>query len=209
VTGDQCGIDLRPGRIPRRAPASDGQHKAGLTADKEISVSLLTSFRGSGRRRRALAAGATALGVAALTVGLTVAPASASTYEATLSIRSLGGNGSWHLDSNGQGVYGGGRQSWDFFENGYPTASVPWNFRVTGTGNCLDGNSAGAVYALPCNSNNAYQNWTLGAGNDLGFTLQSVGTGLCLNIDPGNGAVNAIACNWNNLNEVWAWDSPS
>ena len=170
-------------------------------------MSLLTSFRALGRRRRGLAVGAATLGAAALAVGLTVAPASASTYETTLSIRNLGGNGSWHLGSNGQSVYGGGIQHWDFFENGDPTANVPWNFRVTGTGNCLDGDKAGAVYALPCNSNNVFQNWTLGAGNNRGFTLQSVGTGLCLNLDPGNGAVNAIACNWNNLNEVWAWDS--
>lgn len=121
-------------------------------------------------------------------------------------MHNLGGSGQWYLGSNGQSVYGTtSAQEWDFFQNfdlsyyGKPT----WNLRDAGTGNCLDGNYAGAVYATPCNSGNTYQNWGIGGGNSMGFTFQSYQTGLCLNIDPGDGAINAIACNWNNLNEIW------
>jgi hypothetical protein len=168
-------------------------------------VSLLTSFRTFGRRRRGLAACAATLGAAALAVGLTVAPASASSYYETSEIHNLGGNGQWCLGNNGGSVYGTScAPQWDFFQN-YISGQETWNFRATGTGNCLDGNYAGAVYATPCNSGNTYQNWTLGGGNSLGFTIQSYQTGLCLNINPGDGAINAIACNWNNLNEVWNW----
>ena len=171
-------------------------------------MSLLTSFRALRRRRHGLAAGAAALGTAVLAVGLTVAPASASQYYGTLPFHSLGGNQQWYLGSNGSGVYGTtGAQQWDFFQSYeyYVGGQTTWNFRAAGTGSCLDGNYAGAVYASPCDSNNTYQNWSIGGGNSLGFTVQSYQTGLCLNIDPGSGAVNAIGCNWNNLNEVWNW----
>lgn len=166
-------------------------------------MSLLTSFRMRGRGRRGLAAGAAALGAATLAVGLTVAPASADPY--TQPLRSLGGSGQWYLGSNGGSVFGTtSAPTWQFWDN-FAFSKETYVIQASGTSNCLDGNEAGSMYTSPCNSKNTYENWNIGGGNDMGFTFQSFQTGLCLNLDPGNGAINAIACNWNNLNEVWTY----
>jgi Ricin-type beta-trefoil lectin domain len=179
-------------------------------------MSLLTSFQALGRRRRGLAAGAATLGATALAIGLTVAPASASTYEGTFLLKNDTTGGNWCLASSNGNVYGATcnsadpTQQWDWFASDAYQVNGEWtlNARATGTGNCLDGNGAGAVYTTPCNSGNTYQNWSEG-GQGAGYTMQSYQTGLCLNINPSGGAINAIACNWNNLNENWQFVAAS
>jgi Ricin-type beta-trefoil lectin domain len=167
-------------------------------------VSLVTRFRAFSSRRRGLTAGAAILGTTALTVGLTVAPASAgSTYQQT---------GTWQdyqtglcLDGNSSGaVYtnpcnGDAYQKWGV----WLTTDNTNNFQSQQTGLCLDSNYAGAVYADACNSNDTYQGWTEG-GEGPGVTIQDFQTGLCLDSNYAY-AVYADACNWNDTYQNWEY----
>jgi hypothetical protein len=90
----------------------------------------------------------------------------------------------------------------------YTTPFGGLNLKNVANGQCLDSNASGSVYTDPCNWNNEYQSFTFG-GQGVGVTIQSQATSLCMNAyqpdgEPAYGySVNAIACNWNNLNENW------
>jgi hypothetical protein len=170
----------------------------------EISVTLLPTLGSLASRRRGLTACAAALGSTALTVGLAVTPASASTYLFTTRWRDY--QTALCLDSNYAGAvytnpcYAGGDtyQNWEFYSGTYAG-----NYQDQQTGLCLDSNYAGAVYTDACDSDDTYQNWTLG-GEGPGETIQDYQTGLCLDSNSAE-AVYTYACNWNDTYQNWTY----
>jgi hypothetical protein len=168
-------------------------------------------------RSRVLAVCAALLGASALTVGLTVAPASADILS-TISLQDyqtylcLDSNYSSPSDPAVGAVYtdpcnGGNYQNWNLTTAGPVLQNAQ-------TGLCLDSNysdpanpAVGAVYTDPCNGG-AYQDWYFG-GQGPGATLQDGQTGLCLDSNysnpqyPATGAVYTNPCNWNNTYQNW------
>ncbi|WP_155342282.1 RICIN domain-containing protein [Acrocarpospora corrugata] len=66
---------------------------------------------------------------------------------------------------------------------------------------CLDSNAGGSVYALPCNSGNNFQRWTLPAGN-WATMLKNVATGRCLDSNA-SGTTYTNPCSTGNSYQNW------
>lgn len=152
-------------------------------------------------RSRGLVACAAVFGAVALGIGLTVAPASASTLVVTVQWYDYQTN--LCLDSNyaaavyTDGCNGGNYQNWNMWDNG----SLGGGIQDAQTGLCLDSNYAKNVYTYACNSGDAYQEWT-GGGEGPGDTIQDVQTGFCLDSNYA-GSVYTYACNWNDTYQNW------
>jgi hypothetical protein len=71
------------------------------------------------------------------------------------------------------------------------------------TGQCLDGDRNGNVYAKDCTSNNGYQHWDF-AKNGSNWVFKSNGSALCLDGDKA-GNVYAKNCNQDNPYQRWVY----
>jgi serine/threonine-protein kinase len=82
--------------------------------------------------------------------------------------------------------------------------------RSWATGRCLDSNTAGRVYTLPCQSGNGYQLWWQGAPFGNPTVVENEATGMCLATNrPGAlytthcRSANGISANWTMMWDVW------
>lgn len=78
------------------------------------------------------------------------------------------------------------------------------NFRNRATGRCLDSNSDGKVYTLPCNGG-SFQKWRLVQQNGpRSYWLANVATGKCLAAQEGHMLVYATGCSGGGMENYWA-----
>jgi serine/threonine-protein kinase len=72
--------------------------------------------------------------------------------------------------------------------------------KSSATGRCLDSNHDGAVYTLPCDANNPYQNWRFDPNSE--GRIQNFATNHCLDSNHAR-QVYATPCQENNLHQWW------
>jgi hypothetical protein len=182
-------------------------------------MSSLTRFRALSPRRHWRAACATLLGAAALTIGLTAAPAAAHAsvtpalpvpeYYLPYSDYATG----YCLDSDSAGdafTYPcsagneDANQDWAYYLTGYTST-----LNDLGTGRCLDGGDIASsfgpgtytVYTSLCDGADTYQNWSFG-GEGPGYTIQNYQTGHCLDSNI-HEETYTYACDWDDYYQNW------
>jgi hypothetical protein len=188
-----------------------------------VHLLSLRRAKGAFSRHRALTAFAAVLSASALTVGLSVTPASADGFTPyrfyTWTIKDYGKGGCLGMN------YGGGLQTffpefetcardpqmrWTLYTTPYGGFNLVSGIQYQGQNMCLDGNQGGA-YVNPCNWNNPWQTWIFGRGADgvsgtytiMNYETNQIGPpAYCLdNNDYQN--VFTSSCNWSNWNQNW------